>query len=680
MTELDKKINEAFPGLVVRKDLTKLVKGNAIVPTYVLEYLLGQYCATDDDDTILSGVERVKDILAKHYVHRNEAGLIRSRIKEKGQHKVIDKITVDLNEKNDCYEATFSNLGIKQVLVEASIVKKHQRLLVGGVWCIADMEYSHSEDSRFVPWIMNSLKPIQISSIDFDQFLERRKQFTYDEWVDLIIQTIGFNSDQMSQRNKIFQISRLIAYCERNYNLIELGPKGTGKSHLFSEFSPYGILISGGEVTSAKLFVNNTTGKIGLVGFWDSVAFDEFAGTQKKVDKGLIDIMKNYMANKSFSRGTETLGAEASMSFLGNTKRSVPFMLKHSDLFDELPDKYRDTAFLDRLHCYIPGWEVDILRGELFTSGYGFIVDYFAEILKYFRNLDYSLEYKKHFELNSSIAQRDLDGVKKTFSGLMKIIFPNMDCTVEETRKLLSYSIEGRKRVKGQLLKMDETYVPVTFSFKENSTGKEYLVKTMEEGQYPEFFDHGKVNEETELPPQAVGDQKTSTQEILKSGKHIQVIENQKGVSFENLFAAYLRGASSITVQDPYIRHFHQVKNLSEFIQMLLKIKPVGDEMDVKLISKKDITEMNNQEGLLSRLQENLDGSGINFTYEYDNSETFHARSISTDTGWKIILDRGLDIFQQYDFKDAFCLANNIQEERLCKAFEVTYIRNDLSL
>ena len=238
MTELDKKINEIFPGLVVRKDLTKLVKGNAIVPSYVLEYLLGQYCATDDENTILSGVERVKEILAKHYVHRNEAALVRSRIKEKGRHKVIDKITVDLNDKTGCYEAVFSNLGIKGVLVDSSIVKKHQRLLVGGVWCIADMEFTRSEDPRIVPWIMGTLKPIQVSHFDIEKFIEGRKQFSTEEWIDLIIQTIGFNPEQLSLRNKMFQITRLVCYCERNYNLLELGPKGTGKSHLFSEFSP----------------------------------------------------------------------------------------------------------------------------------------------------------------------------------------------------------------------------------------------------------------------------------------------------------------------------------------------------------------------------------------------------------------------------------------------------------
>ena len=317
MNELDQKINEHFPGLVVRKDLVKTVKGNAIVPSYVLEYLLGQYCATSDEASIQSGIETVKEILRRHYVHRNESGLIRSVIREKGRHKVIDKISVALNDKADVYEATFGNLGVKEVLVDSDTVKKHPKLLVSGVWCIADIEYEFSEDKKTSPWILDSLKPIQLSHFDFDGYLSARKQFTTDEWIDLLIQSIGFNPEMFGRRSKLIQLVRLIPYCERNYNLIELGPKGTGKSHIYSEFSPHGILISGGEVTVPKLFVNNATGRIGLVGYWDVVAFDEFAGKKKRVDNALVDIMKNYMANKSFSRGIETLGAEASMVFIG---------------------------------------------------------------------------------------------------------------------------------------------------------------------------------------------------------------------------------------------------------------------------------------------------------------------------------------------------------------------------
>lgn len=403
MTQLDKKINQHFPGLVVRKDLVKLVKGNAIVPSYVLEYLLGQYCATDDEASIQSGVETVKEILRKHYVHRNEAGLVRSTIREKGRHKVIDKISVDLNDKKDVYEATFSNLGIKQVLVSPDVVKRHPKLLVSGVWCIADLEYMYSEDKNASPFIMETIKPIQLSHFDYDTYLSARSQFTTEEWIDLLLQSMGFNPEYFGQRSKLMQLIRLIPYCERNYNLIELGPKGTGKSHIYSEFSPHGILISGGEVTVAKLFVNNASGRIGLVGYWDTVAFDEFAGKAKRANSALVDILKNYMANKSFSRGIETLGAEASMVFVGNTQHTLPYMLHHSDLFDELPRQYYDSAFLDRLHFYIPGWEIDIIRGEMFSDGYGFVVDYLAEILRNLRNHDYSHHYTEDFTLLEDI-------------------------------------------------------------------------------------------------------------------------------------------------------------------------------------------------------------------------------------------------------------------------------------
>jgi len=377
--------------------LVKEVKGNAIVPSYVLEYLLGQYCATSDEKNIKSGIDTVKEILRKHYVHRNEAGLIKSTIKEQGRHKVIDKISVALNEKAGVYEAKFENLGVSKVLIDSDTVKKHPRLLVSGVWCIASLSYVYSEDQKVSPWIMESIKPIQLSHFDFDGYVEARKQFSTDEWIDLLIQTIGFDPEKLGKRSKLLQLIRLIPYCERNYNLIELGPKGTGKSHIYSEFSPHGILISGGEVTVPKLFVNNSTGKIGLVGYWDVVAFDEFAGKQKKVDKALVDILKNYMANKSFSRGVETLGADASTVFVGNTRHTLPYMLKHTDLFDELPEKYYDSAFLDRLHFYIPGWEIDIIRGEMFSAGYGFVVDYLAEILRYLRNHDYSDLYSDCF-------------------------------------------------------------------------------------------------------------------------------------------------------------------------------------------------------------------------------------------------------------------------------------------
>jgi len=415
--------------------------------------------------------------------------------REKGRHKVIDKVRVSLNEKTDCYEAAFANLGIKRVLVSPDTVKDNPRLLVSGVWCIVDIEYMYADNAAASPWIMSSLKPIQLSRFDFDAYMAARQGFTTEEWIDLLIQTIGFNPKMITRRSKLLQLVRLIPYCERNYNVIELGPKGTGKSHIYSEFSPHGILISGGEVTVPKLFVNNTTGKIGLVGFWDVVAFDEFAGKKKNVKKALVDIMKNYMANRSFSRGIDTMEAEASMSFVGNTQHTVPYMLQHADLFDDLPEPYHDSAFLDRIHFYIPGWEIEIIRGELFSSGYGFVVDYLAEVLRALRSRDYSHIYTKHFELSRDITTRDREGINKTFSGLTKLLFPSGEAPKAEIEELLSFAMEGRKRVKDQLLRIDATYPEVRFSYVDRESKIETKVETLEEQKYPKDYRRDSASE-----------------------------------------------------------------------------------------------------------------------------------------------------------------------------------------
>jgi ATP-dependent Lon protease len=682
MNELDQKINTHFPGLVVRKDLVKTVKGNAIVPSYVLEYLLGQYCATSDEPTIQTGIETVKEILAKHYVHRNEAGLVRSNIKEKGRYKVIDKISVDLNDKKDVYEAQFSNLGIKEVLVDSGTVKKHPKLLVGGVWCIADLEYEFTEDKSASPWILSTLKPIQLSHFDFEGYVEARAQFTTDEWIDLLVQSIGFNPEMFGKRSKLTQLLRLIPFCERNYNLIELGPKGTGKSHIYSEFSPHGILISGGEVTVPKLFVNNSSGKIGLVGYWDCVAFDEFAGKQKRVDKALVDIMKNYMANKSFSRGVETLGAEASMVFVGNTQHTVPYMLKHSDLFCELPDKFYDSAFLDRIHFYIPGWEVDIIRGEMFSSGYGFVVDYLAEILRSLRNHDYSDRYKEYFSLSSDISTRDRDGINKTFSGLMKILFPHGGATKEEVEELLRFAIEGRKRVKDQLMRIDSTYGNVRFTY-QDSDGQAKPVTTLEEEEYPGYYhktiaegEDGEILEAAQPDsPQSPSEPLAPAEPVLKE-KHLTFQENQKGLSFDTLLGPYLKGATAITVTDPYIRLFYQVRNFMEFLETVVKHKAPDEEVSVRLVTTEDEFKGEQQKDNFEKMKESASAVGVNFTWEFDGTGTIHARHIVTDHGWKISLDRGLDIFQHYEMNDAFTFANRLQQYRPCKAFEVTFIKH----
>ncbi|MDI9818665.1 MULTISPECIES: BREX system Lon protease-like protein BrxL [unclassified Legionella] len=679
MNELDHKSNFHFPGLVVRKDLVKAVKGNAIVPSYVLEYLLGQYCATSDEPTIQTGIETVKEILRKHYVHRNESGLVRSNIKEKGRYKVIDKISVSLNDKTDAYEAQFSNLGIKKVLVDSGTVKAHPKLLVSGVWCIADIEYLFTEDKNASPWILSTLKPIQLSHFDFDLYTDARKQFSTDEWIDLLIQSIGFNPEMFGKRSKLTQLIRLIPFCERNYNLIELGPKGTGKSHIYSEFSPHGILISGGEVTVPKLFVNNSTGKIGLVGYWDCVAFDEFAGKQKRVDKALVDIMKNYMANKSFSRGVETLGAEASMVFVGNTQHTVPYMLKHSDLFCELPDKFYDSAFLDRIHFYIPGWEIDIIRGEIFSSDYGFVVDYLAEILRSLRNHDYSDRYKEYFSLSPDISTRDRDGIHKTFSGLMKILFPHGEATKEEIEEILKFAIEGRKRVKDQLMRIDTTYGNVSFYYADMEGNKKF-VSTLEEEEYPSYYNKTideDVTEESpyiEQPPVPSKPSPSALKAPLE--QHLIIKENQKGISFDSLLGAYIKGASAITVTDPYIRLFYQIKNFMEFLETLVKLKAQDEEISVHLVTTEDDFKGEQQKEHFEKIQESASSVGVMFTWEFADAGSIHARHIVTNHGWKISMDRGLDIFQHYEINDVFTFANRLQQYRPCKAFEVTFIKH----
>jgi ATP-dependent Lon protease len=685
LSALDQKILLHFPGLVVRKDLTNGLKQNAVVPTYVLEYLLVQHCATDDNAVIKAGLESVQKILAKHYVHRNQAQLVKSTIKEKGRHKVIDKLTVELNDKGGFYEAEFTNLGLKKVPVSDDFVRRFPKLLVGGIWCITDVTYEVAEDPKASPWQIDTLKPIQVAGVDFEQFLKARTQFTTEEWMDVLMQSMGFNPEMFGRRAKLLTLIRLIPFCERNYNLLELGPKGTGKSHIYSEFSPHGMLISGSEVTAPKLFVSNASGKIGLVGYWDCVCFDEFAGKDKKVDKALVDIMKNYMANRTFSRGIEQLTAEASMVFMGNTKKSVAYMLKHSNFFEPLPDKYIDSAFLDRIHAYNPGWEVAPIRHELFTSGYGFVVDFIAEVLKHLRTEDFTGAYKKHFEITSEVSTRDQTGFEKTFSGLMKILFPDGNATAREVEELLSFAMEARRRVREHILRIDDTFKRHDFIYRSLSGGVPVTVLTPEEIQYPTFAGprvqksaEGEVSpksrEETITPDDSPPEKATTNVVSEPQPGHVVVPENTKGWSYRRLFAQYLIGARRINIDDPYVRLFFQARNLMEFLQMVHDLVPEGDEVTVHLKTQSDMDSCVKQEENLNQITESFVGSRVAFTWEFDHSPNFHARSITTNTGWKITIDRGLDIFQKYE-SGPFSLEQAIQEARLTRGAEITYLR-----
>ena len=667
MGSINHLLNTHFSGKVVRKDLTKLVKGNAIVPTYVLEYLLGQYCATDVEDTIAEGVENVRNIISKHFVHRDEAQMIKSTIREKGTHRIIDKVSVRLNDRRDVYEATFANLGLNKVIIDDQVVKDHQKLLSSGVWCIVTMGYQPSDERDASPWIIENLKPIQIANIDVEEYKAIRKEFTKTEWIDSLMQSIGLNPEEFSLRSKLLQLSRLIPFAENNYNLIELGPKGTGKSHIYSEMSPHGMLISGGEVSKAKLFVNNTTGDIGLVGYWDVVTYDEFAGKDKKADRGLVDILKNYMANKSFSRGTQVYGASASMVFVGNTDHSVPYMLKHSNLFEALPKDYYDTAFLDRMHAYLPGWEVQKLRNEMFTSEYGFIVDYLAEVLKELRKEDHTHDYTAYFALSDGITTRDKTAISKTFSGLVKVIFPDGNFDRDDAQEMLEFSIECRRRVQGQLRLMDETFEQVDFSYTCKSTGIKKTVLTLEEIEFgPTSLDQAQP---------LVGIPKTlislveSTVVKLEAGQKI-LRDNQTAVSYEKLFGPYLAGATDIKVSDPYIRLPYQLRNFMEFTTLIAKVKEEGQEVKLHLITNNNEDYLEKAKEAFKEISDSLEPLGIFFSYEFD--ENIHDRSIDLNNNWKIVLGRGLDIFQKTNGR---CdIAEYYQEKRLCKACEVTYL------
>ena len=677
---LDQKILEHFPGLVVRKDLTTELKQNAVVPTYVLEYLLGQHCATDDPAQISEGLESVRRILAKHYVHRNQAELVKSTIKERGTHKVIDKLTVELNEKGGFYEVEFTNLGLKKVPIDVDFIKRYPKLLVGGIWAITDVEYELPADPKASPWQISSVKPIQVAGVDQEDFLAARAKFSTDEWMDVLMQSVGFNPEPFTRRGKLLTLIRLIPFCERNYNLLELGPKGTGKSHVYAEFSPHGMLISGSEVTAPKLFVSNANGKIGLVGYWDCICFDEFAGKDKKVDKTLVDIMKNYMANRTFSRGIEQLTAEASMVFMGNTQKSVAYMLKHSHFYEPLPDKYIDSAFLDRIHAFNPGWEVQPVRHELFCTGYGFVVDYIAEVLKHLRTEDYTGLYKAHFEISSEVSTRDQTGFEKTFSGLMKIIHPNGKAKPEEIAELLEFAMECRRRVREQILRIDDTFKANDFAYQPVGGGPSVTVLTPEEQQYPAFAGLRPLNPEgapeitsaeAVIPTVAVS---TPANTEPAKEQHLVVPENTKGWSYRRLFADHLRGCSAIIIRDPYIRAFHQIRNLVEFLRMVNEITPVGDEVSIHLITGSDQETMEKQVENLGQVQDSFASTSTPFSWEIDASPNFHARSITADNGWKISLDRGLDIFQWFEFS-AFKAEAAVQEARMVKGCELSFIR-----
>lgn len=484
MDDLSMKLNQQFAGKVVRKDLTQKLKQGANVPTYVLEYLLGMYCATDDEDSINEGVERVKNILADNFVRPDEAEKIKSKVREMGRYTVIDKLTVKLNEKKDVYEAEFSNLGLKNVQIPDYYVKEFEKLLGGGIWCIIKLQYFFEDGVKDQnPFIIETVTPIQMPNMDMDEFIEGRKQFNKDEWIDILIRSIGMEPTQLENKVKWHMLLRMVPLCENNYNMCELGPRGTGKSHLYKEISPNSILVSGGQTTVANLFYNMSQRKIGLVGMWDTVAFDEVAGITFK-DKDGIQIMKDYMASGSFARGKEEKAASASMVFVGNINQSVDVLLKTSHLFEPFPEAMAyDSAFFDRMHYYLPGWEVPKMRPEFITNSFGFITDYLSEYLRDMRKTTYGDVIDKFFKLGNNLNQRDVIAVRKTVSGLVKLLYPHGEYTKEDIEEILRYALVGRRRVKEQLKKIGGMeFYDVHFSYIDNETMEEEFISVPEQG------------------------------------------------------------------------------------------------------------------------------------------------------------------------------------------------------
>lgn len=481
--EIKTKLRDNFAGRIVRKDLTKKIKEGANVPVYVLEFLLGQYCGSDDEEIIEQGINKVKKILSDNFVRPDEAQKTLSTLRSKGFFTVIDKVTINLNIRKDRYEAEFSNLGIKEIPVSEEYPEKYDRLLCGGIWCIVQLEYEYDEEDKFSsPIKIAKLNPIQMPHVDINELKEGRKAFTKNEWIDVILRSIGMEPDQLNEREKWLLLLRLVPLIENNYNLCELGPRSTGKSHVYKEISPNSILVSGGQTTVANLFYNMGKRTIGLVGLWDCVAFDEVAGIKFK-DKDGIQIMKDYMASGSFARGKEEKAASASMVFVGNINQSVDVLLKTSSLFDPFPvEMGTDTAFLDRIHCYLPGWEVPKFRPDHFTDDYGFITDYFAEFIRELRKTQESDALDKYFKLGKNLNQRDTIAVRKTVSGLVKLVYPNEDYTKEELEEILRIALEMRRRVKEQLKKIGGMeFYDVNFSYMDNESFEEKFVSVPEQ-------------------------------------------------------------------------------------------------------------------------------------------------------------------------------------------------------
>ena len=683
--KLNAKVLEKFAKAVVRKDLAFQVKGNLPVPTYVIEYLLAQYCQSSDEAVIAEGMERVKEIVRDHYFNRADNEIIKGRIREKGSYLIIDKVSAYLDAGSNCYRCDFENLGLGGLNMPDQHVRANEKLLSGtGVWSIVRLRFDPSDDAPS-RWVIEMYKPIQVANIDLEEYKTHRGEFTTDEWIDFLIHSIGLNPCVLNRREKLIAIARLLPYVENNYNFMELGPKGTGKSHVFQDFSPYGVLVSGGDVTSARLFVKISGRQeiLGLVGYWDNVAWDEFEQQKgRATDAVLIDTMQNYLANKAFNRGGATHVASASMCFVGNTKHTVEYMMRRTHLFESIPTSFIKGAFLDRIHLYNPGWEISPLKKSSFSGGYGMITDYFAAILHAMRKEDRSGEMLSRVKFSGTLSERDHLAIRKTFSGMMKLLYPDSKFTEDEALEIVNFATEGRKRVKEQLYRIDETFKaePAVFEYEILQSGEKCQIKTLEEIENGSAYDGGGAVTTREDDGSAHSPSAPTAEGVAVAGrppyqdfvpelgpKHIYVQSNQRGISYKSLFGDYLRGAQEIVIVDPFIYKPYQIDNLTDLLQLILDLNSDSEEdLRVELHTSVNEADPASQNEAFETLKEDLAREGVEFDYTYDAS---HDRAILVDDKWAINLGRGLDIF---DYFQRYSLKHASQRMRKCRDFQMT--------
>jgi len=665
MDTLDEKLLDTFQGKIVRKDLLHRIKKGTNVPTFVLEFLLARYCASEDPREIQEGLEAVLATLQDNYVRADEANAAQSKVAIKGKHRFIDKIHVNYIEKEKRHWAALENFNSQRVAINEKFYRDNDRLLEGGIWAEITVGYNEIEDDDYTFYV-EDLRPIQLSRFDFDGYAKGRSNFSRDEWLDSILRSVGLEPAKLSKRVKFHYILRLASLVEPNYNFIELGPRGTGKSYFFSEFSPYSTLVSGGQATTPILFYNNARKRIGLIGFWDTVAFDEVAGIQIK-DPSTIQIMKDYMANGRFSRGAEVL-AEASLAFNGNIDYSIEQLVNSAehDLFIPLPKEF-DLAIMDRFAAYLPGWEMPKQSSDLLTENYGFITDYLAEAFHYqFSHTNRYEEVNKRIHLGQNVEGRDEKGIKKTVCAFLKILHPDGPPSDSEFDEYVAYAIEGRRRVKEQMNKRkpDDEFARINLSYF-NSNGKEIFIFCPESQNAPatqnpsrrllNSITNGAQEEKTKknqdrilerFPSEILIKEHPEPISVKNSDlleKHYTIFYGDTGYSYETIFGPYLAGAKSIEIEDPYIRLPYQIQNFIRFCEVIVKLSSIKN-IDL-LTSYDDELQRSEIEQKLNDLKQSL--LEIDIVFEFDFNQNIHDREIRLDNGWVIKIGRGLDIYQK---------------------------------